>query len=164
MARYLATRVLARLEVLSPKDWAEVIAQELSVVATSPYAAEDNAAVAERAQHDDPAARALLMMRGALYAARESAIIEGRSKGAKRLQGVLSALLKAAATDEGSKALPMSAWLDALGKEDPDAAKSLDAILTKGGPITLPPSALGPCYRAGVGEYVAFDAGFDKAG
>lgn len=163
VARYVATLLLARMGLLGAGDWEQAIAGELSVLATSPYGSQGIAALAALAPKD-PVARATMMARGALYAARESAIIEGRSKGAKRLQGVLSALLKAAATDEGSKALPMSAWLDALGKEDPDAAKSFDAILTKGGPITLPPSALGPCYRAGVGEYVAFDAGFDVEG
>jgi hypothetical protein len=58
-------------------------------------------------------------------------------------------------------ALPIDAWLDAVGKEDPEAGKWFEAAVVRGAPIALPPTALGPCFRAGTGEYVAFDAGFD---
>ncbi len=161
VARYVATLLLARMGLLTASDWRDAIAGELSVLATSPYAAQGNAALAGLAAKD-PIARATLLARGALYAARESAAIEARSKGDKRLQSVLIALLKQAETDNGAtNALPESAWLDALAKDDPDAAKTFDAIVTKGGPVTLPPNALGPCFRAAMGEYVAFDAGFD---
>jgi predicted metalloprotease with PDZ domain len=104
-----------------------------------------------------------MMARGALYATRESAVLEARSKGSRRLENVLGDLLKQAQNEknDATVALPASAWLEVLGKDDPDAAKSFDAIVTKGGPVTLPAGALGPCFRAGMGEYVAFDAGFD---
>ncbi len=162
VARYLATRVLARVEVLTSKEWAEAIAQELSVVATSPYATEGNAAVAARAE-GDPAARALLMARGALFAARESAIIRERTKGAGSLEAVLMALLARArsATSGRFDALPLSAWFEETAKEDAGAAAAFDAFVVRGERVTLPPGALGPCFRSGIGEYVAFDAGFD---
>ena len=38
---------------------------------------------------------------------------------------------------------------------------TFDAIIVKGGKVELPKDALGPCFRAGVGEYAAFDPGFD---
>ena len=162
VARYVAMRLLSRLGLLAPNDWQQTISGELSVLATSPYAALGNADLEAQASKD-PVARATLMARGAIYAARESATIAARSKGEHALDTVLIALLARATTDEGdsTRALPASAWLDALGKEDPDAAKTFDAIIAKGGPATLPPTALGPCFRAGSGEYVAFDPGFD---
>ena len=165
VARYLAIKLLARVEVLAPKDWAEMIAQELSVVATSPYATQANAAVAARAD-DDPAARLLLMMRGALYAARESAVLRERTKGAKTLEAVLVGLLaQARSAHDGTIApLPPAAWLEQIAREDPDARAAFESIVVRGGPIALPPGALGPCFRAGTGTYVAFDAGFDLEG
>jgi hypothetical protein len=162
VARYAATLLLARLGFLDPKEWREAIAGELSVLATSPHASKSNAELAALAPRD-PVARATMMARGALYAARESAVIQARSKGARRLENVLVDLLKQAQNDQNQStaALPSSAWLDALSKDDPDAAKSFDAIIMKGGGVELPKDALGPCFRAGAGEYAAFDPGFD---
>jgi hypothetical protein len=162
VARYVATLLLARLGFLPAKDWREAIAGELSVLATSPYASKGNAELAALAPKD-PVARATMMARGALYAARESAIIEAKTKGERRLDSVLVDLRKQAQNekDDSTVALPPSAWLDLLSKDDPDAAKSFETIIVKGGPIALPPDALGPCFRAGTGEYAAFDPGFD---
>ena len=162
VARYVATLLLARLGLLPAKDWREAVAGELSVLATSPYAAKGNAELAALAPKD-PVARATMMARGALYAMRESAVLEAKTKGERRLENVLVDLRKQAANekDDSTAALPESAWLETLSKDDPDAAKSFDAIVTKGGPVTLPADALGPCFRAGTGEYAAFDPGFD---
>jgi predicted metalloprotease with PDZ domain len=162
VARYVATLMLARVGLLPAKDWREAVSGELSVLATSPYASRPSAELAALAPKD-PVARATMMARGALYAMRESAVLEAKTKGERRLENVLSDLLKQA-TKENSDAtapLPQSAWLDLLSKDDPDAAKSFDAIVTKGGRLELPPGALGPCFRAGTGEYAAFDPGFD---
>jgi hypothetical protein len=162
VARYVATVLLARLGLLSPNDWRDATAGELSVLATSPYASQGNAALSALASKD-PVARATMTARGALYAMRESAVIEARSKGERRLENVLINLLKQARNgkDTATTPLPPSAWIDTLSKDDPDAAKSFDAIVTQGGAVALPNEALGPCFRAGVGEYVAFDSGFD---
>ena len=162
VARYAATLLLARLGLLPAKDWREAVAGELSVLATSPYAAKGNAELAALAPKD-PVARATMMARGALYAMRESAVLETKTKGERRLENVLVDLRKQAQNekDDATVALPESAWLETLSKDDPDAAKSFDAIITKGGPVTLPADALGPCFRAGTGEYAAFDPGFD---
>ena len=132
------------------------------MLATSPHRSHENAALAALATTDD-VARATMMARGALYALREAAVIEARSHGQRRLENVLSDLLKQAGSDTGwsTRALPESAWLDAVGRDDPDAATSFDAIIVKGGPVTIPAQALGQCFRAGTGEYVAFDPGFD---
>ncbi len=162
VARYVATLLLARMGLLAPNDWQEAISGELAVLATSPYASKGAAELAALATKD-PVARATMMARGALYALRESAAIEARTKGEKRLETELAALVKQAENEKtgGTAPLPESAWLDALTKDDPDAAKTFDAIVTKGAQVTLPANALGPCFRAGTGEYVAFDAGFD---
>jgi hypothetical protein len=162
VARYVATVLLARLGLLSPSEWRDAIAGELSVLATSPYASQGSKELAALAA-EDPVARATMMARGALYALRESALIEARSKGKRRLENVLTDLLDRARPEKfaAPTALPATAWLDTLSKDDPDAAKSFDALVTKAGAIALPEAALGPCFRAEMGEYVAFDAGFD---
>ena len=47
-----------------------------------------------------------------------------------------------------------------LGKDDPDAAKTFDAVVVRGEAPALPADALGPCFRAATGEYVdMFKAG-----
>jgi hypothetical protein len=162
VARYLATRVLARVGVLAPKDWAQVIGEGLSVLATSALAKEGNASLSARA-NEDPEARLVLMMRGALYASLESAVIAARSRGSRTLETVLSGLFdQARAQHDGTiVALSPGAWLEAVAREDPDAVRTFDAMVVRGGPIALPPAAMGPCFRAGTGEYVAFDPGFD---
>jgi hypothetical protein len=164
VARYVAMLLLARMGLLSPSDWRAAIVGELSVLATSPYASQGNAALATLATKD-PVARATLMARGALYAVRESAVLQQRTKGAKRLENVLALLLTQARNDkdQSTAPLPASAWLDALAKDDPDAAATFEAIVVKGGPVELPTGSLGPCFKAAPGEYVAFDAGFDLA-
>jgi hypothetical protein len=158
VARFYATRVLSRLGLLAPGDVRDVIGGELSVDATSGLRGVGNAEIAAHAKTDG-VARAELVARGALYAARENAVIRARSKNAKSLDAVVLALLEEARA--ARKPLPTSAWIDALAKEDPDAAATFDAIVVKGGAIDLPSGALGPCFRAGKGEYVAFDLGFD---
>jgi predicted metalloprotease with PDZ domain len=52
-------------------------------------------------------------------------------------------------------------WLGAVGKNDPGAEKTFESLIKRGEPIALPADALGPCFRASIGEYVAFDPGFD---
>jgi hypothetical protein len=162
VALYLGTTVLARLALLSTKDLADTLDQQLASLATSAYAGVDSTTVAARAA-SDPAAHVALVMRGALYAARESAIIRERTKGERGFESVLATLLaRARGTKSGPiTALPLSAWSEAILHEDPAGLSSFDAIVVHGAPVVLPIHALGPCFRAGTGEYVAFDAGFD---
>lgn len=159
VSRYLATALLARLQSLSPNETRDAITGELSVLATSPDGTMPNATLAPLVVKDD-VARATAMARGALYALAESAAIRARSKGEKSLVDVLVAIVRQVEESKQGP-LPQQAWLDAVSKEDPDAAKTFDALVTKGGKITLPAAALGPCFRPGSGEYVAFDPGFD---
>jgi hypothetical protein len=159
VSRYLATALLVRLGLLSPDDMQQAIAGELSVLATSPYRSHDNAKLAKLTT-TDPVARATLMARGALYALRESAQLRARSKGKA---GLLDALVKMRKRSEETKARGFSVadWLATLGQDDPDAARTFEAYVDRGDAVTLPPDALGPCFRPGTGEYVAYDAGFD---
>jgi hypothetical protein len=159
VSRYVATVLLSRLGLLSPDETRDAVAGELSVLATSPLRGLANLELARRAAHDD-VARATLMARGALYALRESAAIRARTKGERGLVDVLAGLVRQA-EDRRQSALSVQGWLDAVGKEDPDAARTFDAAIARGEPVVLPPSALGPCFHAGTGEYVAFDPGFD---
>jgi hypothetical protein len=159
VARWLAMHVLADLGLLSPDDAREAIAGELSVLATSPDRALGNAELAAKALGDD-VARATLVARGALYATREAAVIRAKTKGARGLRDVLTALVHDA-QESGKHAIGVADWVSAIGKDDPDAQASFDALVTKGAPIALPGDALGPCFRAGTGEYVAYDPGFD---
>ncbi len=159
VSRYVAMVTLGRLGLLSPDDVKEAVGGELSVLATTPYKSKGNEELAALAH--DPVARATLMARGALYALRESAAIRARSKDQRSLVSVLGDRERAAEEHPDQGALSTQAWLDLVGKDDPDAAKTFDALITKGQPITLPATALGPCFRATTGEYVAFDPGFD---
>jgi predicted metalloprotease with PDZ domain len=159
VSRYVAMNLLAHIGLLTPDEVREAVAGELSVMATSPHRALGSARLAELAGKDD-VARATLMARGALYALREAATLRARTKGQHGLVDALIALL-AQADAARSGALPTSAWLAAVGKDDPDAERTFDAQIVRGEPSTLPPDALGPCFRAGSGDYVAFDPGFD---
>jgi predicted metalloprotease with PDZ domain len=159
VSRYAATRLLERLGLLTPNDVRDAVAGELSVLATSPDRAAANAPLSELSK-TDPVARATLMARGALYALREAAVLRARTKGERGLDAVLAAMVHQA-EESKQPAFAVSAWLDAVGKDDPDAARTFDAIVVRGEPVVLPPGALGPCFTAGTGDYVAFDAGFD---
>ena len=159
VSRYVAMVTLARLGLLSPDDVKEAVGGELSVLATSPYKGKGNEELAGLAR--DPVARATLMARGALYALRESAAIRARSKDQRSLVSVLGDLERAAEDHPDQAAISTQAWVDAVTRDDPDAAKTFDALVAKGQPIALPATALGPCFRATTGEYVAFDPGFD---
>ena len=169
VARYVATHLLARLALLTPAEWREAIAGELSVLATSPHRALGNVELAALAMKGDGVARATLAARGALYAAREAAALRARSKGDKGDKGIQSVILgfmheareKVPSGQATQSAVSPATWVEAIAKDDPDAAKTFDAIVVKGSAVALQPDALGPCFRAGVGEYVAFDPGFD---
>jgi len=172
VSRYVATVLLARLGSLTPGDVRDVVAGELSVVATSPHRALDNAHLAELAGKDE-VARATLMARGALYALREAAAIRAATRKARpppqsspyqRLPSGLAevvARLVQDAEEHKQGLLTASAWRDAVARDDPDAGKTFDALILQGTAPQLPPDALGPCFRPGTGEYVAYDPGFD---
>ncbi len=159
VTRYFVTRVLSHAGLLAPDDVREVIAGELSVLATSPHRAKTNAELAAIAATDD-VARATLMARGALYALHESAAIRARTKGDHGIESVLASLIERA-EEEKQRTFTAAQWIDALAKDDPDAARAFDALVVKGQPAVLQPGAIGPCFRAGTGEYVAYDPGFD---
>jgi hypothetical protein len=159
VSRYVAMSLLARLKLLTLDEVRDAVAGELSVAATSPHRALANDRLAELATKDETA-RATLMARGALYALREAAILRSRTKGERDLVGVVADLVKRA-EEKKEGAVPLSAWLETVGKDDPDAGRAFEAAILRGGPIALPEGALGPCFRAGAGEYVAFDPGFD---
>jgi predicted metalloprotease with PDZ domain len=151
--------LLHRLGLLTPDDVRDAVVGELSVMATSPHRALGNTQLAQLTAKDE-VARATLMARGALYALSEAATIRARTKDQRGLIDVLVALLGQAETQK-QRVLPVSAWVEAIAKDDPDAARAFDDAIVHGKPMALPPNALGPCFRAGTGEYVAFDPGFD---
>jgi hypothetical protein len=159
VSRYVGLAVLGRLGLLTHDEERDAVVGLLSVIATSPHRSLDNVALGKIGH--DPVARATAMARGALYALRESAAIRKNTKDARSLLDVLRVIQRAAEDRKDHTPLPVQAWLDAVGKDDPDAAKTFDALITKGGAPNLPSDALGPCFRAGTGEHVAFDAGFD---
>jgi hypothetical protein len=157
VSRYVAMVLLARLGLMTPDEVRDAVSGELSVLATSPVRTLDNA---QLAKHPGEAERATLMARGALYALHESARIHVKTKGQHGVVDVLSALVRQA---EDHKLPPFTpaAWVAAVGAEDPDAQRTFDALVVRGEPDVLPKDALGPCFQAGMGEYVAFDPGFD---
>lgn len=159
VSRYVAMVALSHVGLLTPDDVRDAIGGELSVLATSPDGSLGSARLA--AMQGDPVARATLMARGALYAQRESAAIRARSKGERGLITVLGELERQVEERPDHGPTTLKAWLDALGKDDPDAAKTFDALVVRGDPVILPAGALGPCFRAGTGEYAGYDPGFD---
>lgn len=161
VSRYVATVLLARLDLLTPSDVRDAVTGELSVVATSPDATMPDAQLGALVPKDE-LARATAMARGALYALAESAAIRAHTKGQRGLVDVLASLV-GEVQDGKRTGLPASDWVDALAKDDPDAARTFDALVVRGERAQLPRTALGPCFRPGTGEYVAFDPGFDVA-
>jgi hypothetical protein len=161
VSRYAATVLLGRLGLLTPSEVRDAVSGELSVIATSPDATMPDAQLGALVQKDD-VARATAMARGALYALAESAAIRAHTKGQRGLVDVLASLVSEV-VDGKRSSLPASAWVDAVGKDDPDASRTFDTLVVRGERPQLPRAALGPCFRAGMGEYVAFDPGFDLA-
>jgi len=158
VARFATTRLLARLALMTPGEVRDAIGGELSVLATSPHRGKSNAALAAIAKKDETA-RAHLVARGAVYAAAVNARIRARSKGTRSLDAVIVPLLQKARADR--HALETQAWIDEVAKDDASEAKAFDQAIVQGIEPTLPEGALGPCFRSGNGEYVAFDLGFD---
>jgi hypothetical protein len=160
VARFMTTHLLAKLVFLTPNDVRDAIVGETSVLATSPHRGKSNAALAALVKTDETA-RAVLVARGALYAARVAALIRAKSKGATSIDAViLKDLIKQAR--EAKKPLPTSAWIEAVGRAlDPSEAAAFERMVMQGEEIALPPNLLGPCFRAGTGDYVAFDLGYD---
>jgi hypothetical protein len=159
VARFFVTRLLARIGLIRPDDVRDALTGESSVILTSHHRGETNAALAARAPTDE-IARAHLVARGALYAARVNALVREKSKGASSLETIVLELL--AEAKKTHQPLPVSAWTDALGRAiGPAEAAAFDRAINKGEEVTLPKGVMGHCYRAGTGEYVAFDLGFD---
>jgi hypothetical protein len=160
VARYLATRLLSRAGFLEPDAWVAILNGELQSLATSPYAATGNADLGVLAERD-PVARATLLVRGALYATRESVAVAARTRGAHSLEHPLVTMLSRARGLAAGARLPWSAWTDAVAEDDPDGAKTFDALVMRGGPILFPSGALGPCFEPKMADYVGFDPGFE---
>ncbi|WP_394832347.1 hypothetical protein LVJ94_38130 [Pendulispora rubella] len=172
VARHVSIRLLTRLGLLTPNQWRDTIAGELAVLATSPHRMIGNAELSALAQKGNAIARATLTARGALYAAREGASLRARARRAKQetkhdsLEDEIVALMLAARNkvrpgQPSRSTLTAQQWVDALSKDDPDAAKTFESIVVRGEPVTFPADAFGPCFRAGNGSYVAYDPGFD---
>jgi hypothetical protein len=167
VARFFVTRMLARLGLLRPDDVRDALVGESSVVITSRlklaarHADASNIALASRAA-TDAVARAHLVARGALYAARINALVREKSKGASSLDTIILELLREA--KKSHQPLPLTAWTDAVASMlGPSEVGHFDDTINRGEEVVLPKGVLGHCYRAGTGQYVAFDLGFDGA-
>jgi hypothetical protein len=160
LARYLAARVLGRLGLLGPGDVHGFVTGLLATQATSPWRGRGNAEVAAAAA-GDASARAHLAARGALYAARVDADVRAKSRGAHSIDTVVGALLERARAAPGTP-LPTAAWVEAVEAElGPGERQAFADQIGAGRDVALPPGALGKCFRARPGEYVAFALGFD---
>jgi hypothetical protein len=159
VARFVVTRLLARTGLLRPDDVRDVFAGETSAILASPYKGKSNAELA-LATRTDAVARAHLVARGALYAARVNALLRDKSKGGRSIDTLVLELLEQARKEK--RALPVSAWVDAVVKAlGPAERDAFAKIIEHGDEAVLPANVLGRCFRAGTGEYVAFDLGFD---
>lgn len=160
VARFVATRFLARLGLLSPDEVRAIVAGEMAVVTTSPHRGES---AAKLATDPSPTAHAELVARGALAALRLHARLRAQAKksGARSFDDLLLSLAATAKKTAGP--LPPSTWDELLTKELGKA--ELDAFtgaVEDGHPIVIPRHALGPCFQDSVASYVSFDLGFDE--
>jgi hypothetical protein len=157
VTRHLARDLLFRFGLISPAEAAQEVEGLASVLATSPLAAASNADLGKKPK----AAIPLLVARGALYALRTDALLRERTKKKRSLDHVLRELYARAAAER--KALPASAWTDALAKDlgDGERAAFHDAI-ELGKPFEIPDGALGPCFKRVSRTYASFDPGFDE--
>jgi hypothetical protein len=159
VTRFVAMRFLARLGLLSADDVGTIVAGEMSALTTSPHR---GASAATLASDPRPTARAELTARGALAALRIHRLLRERSKGARSFDDLLLALAAKAKAAGGP--LPVTAFRELLEAElGPAELATFSSTVQDGRPLTLPPRALGPCFRDGTAEYVAFDLGFDEA-
>jgi hypothetical protein len=156
--RYLAGHTLRRLALMSVEDARDFVNGLSSAQATSPHRGKSNAAIASIvAAH--PLARAHLMARGALYATRLAATLRARKKDEKALENVVFKLLQKAR--EKRATLPVAAWTEAVVEELGPGEKAQFDRLMAGDDVVLAPEALGRCFRGAMGEYTAFELGFD---
>jgi hypothetical protein len=157
-ARLMGAQTLAALGLLTPDEASAFVGGLLSVQATSPYAGKRSTEVAARAA-SDPRARADLTARGALHALRVAALLRKNTSGPRALSELLRSLL---GERTAPRTMTVEAWSDivarALGAKE---AKAFADGVLEGAAIALPPDALGPCFRARLGEYVGYDLGFD---
>jgi hypothetical protein len=156
--RYFAAHALRRLGLISVEEARDFVNGLSSVQATSPLHGKSNATVAALAA-TQPLARAYLMARGALYATRLATALRLRTKAERALGDVVSKLLQQAR--ETRAPLALTAWTQAVVDELGPGEKAQFDRLLAGDDIVLPSDALGSCFRGGVGEYTAFDLGFD---
>ena len=161
VARYMVTRLLAGNGILRPDDVRDVIVGETSVIVNSKYRGKSNAELAALSRTDDTA-RAHLVARGALYAARINALARDKSKGGWSLETIVLELLEQARREQ--KPLPASAWVDAVVRTvGPGEREMFARTIERGEEVVLPAKVLGVCFRPGTVEYTAFDLGFDGA-
>ncbi len=159
VARLTVTRLLARTGILRPEDVRDVLSGATSAILASPYRGVSNVALAAKASLD-PIARAHLVARGTLYAARINALVREKSKEGFSIDTLLTELLEQARREK--KALPASAWVDAVVRAlGPEEREMFAKTIEKGEEVVLPRTVLGKCFRTGVGDYVAWDLGFD---
>ena len=78
VARFFVTRLLARVGLVRPDEVRDALVGETSVILASHHKGESNEALAARAA-TDAFARAHLVARGALYAARVNALLRDHS-------------------------------------------------------------------------------------
>ena len=156
--RYFAGHALRRLGLISVEDARDFVNGLSSVQSTSPLRGKSNASVAALvASH--PHARAHLMARGALYATRLAAALRARKKDGRSLEDVVVKLVQTAR--ETHAPLPASAWSQAVVEELGPGEKAQFDRLMAGDDVVLPGDALGSCFRGAMGEYTAFEMGFD---
>jgi hypothetical protein len=159
VTRFFVTRLLANGGLLRPDELRDELAGETSVIVASPFRGKSNIELAALARTDE-VARAHLVARGALYAARINALVRDKSKGGWSLDTIVLELLEQARKEK--RALPASAWVDAVARTLGDKERNIFArTIERGEEVALPTNILGHCYRAGTGDYVAFDLGFD---
>ena len=159
VARHLSRDLLFRFGLITPAEVANEVNGLESVVATSRWRKETNAALAARV--GEPGVLPLLVARGALYALRVDATLRARSGGKRSISDVLRVLYGKAREKRGP--LATSAWIEAVtGELGADEAPAFDGAIAHGDKLTVPDGALGPCFKRENRRHEPFVLGFDE--
>ncbi|MEZ4450160.1 MAG: hypothetical protein R3B09_11840 [Nannocystaceae bacterium] len=158
VGRGIAREILVDLGVFGADDLLAEIHRLVGELRTSPLRDQSNDAVAAAAAAGDDDAKALLVARGALFAARLDAVLRGLGA---PLRARMRALFEGAAL-RGARVVTIADLIQWIDHELVDAgAGELQRVLA--GSLTLPRALLGECFTAAPRTYTRFDLGFDAA-
>lgn len=153
VSRYVAQSIAWQLGLLTDDERIEEIEAMEAVLASHAMRTMTNAELARTTGADQHQAARLMMARGTAYAAALDARLAAKGRS---LQGVLMGLFQESLTGP----VDMASWETRLGSAlgDEEVERFRSGVLD-GGPIEIPASAYGRCFRPIRGRYARFRLG-----